>query len=1247
MTTAAPGADEAYSRFSALGRLLSATRDPARSGTLYPLVLRAALHPFLRPHLSDPLLPLPGGDYVSLDASASAVAEAAAREFGGYPFALLSAEDRSALAPLLRDVPTSDLTVEAQGASRAIGAVWGGLYVPALGMAVPCRVCAAYDRRAAGDPLDGWPEPIPVRPVAEAVAASAGQALRAAAALLCREGLLPPGLTPAPVYFDVCAPDLPETAFSGISGDSLGLPFALAFLSALCGVPLPSDLAATGALAADACTVSEVGWLPEKFAAVQRVLRPSSVTSPDSAFLAPTATFHPFTPEEKAAVLAVPDLRAAATSALPGLFKTISSSSSSSPGRLHDEPYAFVCALPPDVADTTGLGEDRDCIVRDCLRRAGGKLFARSGDGAAVALCASFAEPVAAVNAALAAAQALICHGWPSDSAALAELLPAFAVHSGPRDGDAPEQTERIAEVGTPGRVLVSASIREALAAGTTAAAPRVTPLGTHRLRDLRPPVALFEVAVADAPTHSRPTHSRPTHSRPALSATLTARSHNLPVQALPLFGRDAERASLRRLLLDPATRLVTLTGPGGCGKTRLALEAGAASADGFEGGVYLVPLGEARSGEDAAGAIAAALRLSPSPGQRSASALALAALGGPRPRILLILDGAEGAAPSDDTAALPGIAAFITDLLRAAPGVVCLATARTPLSVPAASEAIFPVPPLGAPPAALPADEAEIAQAVRLSAAGRLFLARARHVHPGFTIADRDGWRALAGVCRRFAAAPLSLMLIASQMSALPLPEVASRLEKGAAATGTAAVHSLITEAIEAALALSSPAERDLLTRLSYFAGGFTSSAAEAIASASQTTGVIELLALLEEKGLLQREKGISVGASRFYLPPPVREFARTVLLSDKDAEESVRKAHARYYEALAVQTGAMADTERETAAFDLLEQEMDNLRITLDYLRVAGPERVPSFVFHLADFLYYRGRLREWLDWPRFAVRLMEKKQFPVQTHVRSHLHWCCASACLNIGDRDGGEPHLDAALSLALENEDRKATADARFLRGAYHAHAGRLPEAEDEYLQALALYRGLGRVQGEVASLNGLGLLALRRGDLDTACDRHRQVASLCRRIDDRRGLAVAVNNLGYVAALRQDYGEAARQFGVTHELCRELRDIRGTATALLNLGEARLHMAQPEAAATTLALAEALLRALQEPDDSAAMDGARPLLEKAATAYGEERFAALRRELARHPLGVLLGMDPEDPLAPALRRLRLDTVRLTV
>jgi predicted ATPase/class 3 adenylate cyclase len=591
-----------------------------------------------------------------------------------------------------------------------------------------------------------------------------------------------------------------------------------------------------------------------------------------------------------------------------------------------DLPEGTVTFLYTDLEGSTRQWERQPAAMRAAMARhlallraavgaQRGRVFRTVGDG----LCAAFATAPAALAAAVAGQRALLAEPRGGEG----PLRARMALHTGAvefREGDyvgtCLNRLGRLLAAAHGGQVVLSQTtadlVRDALPDGVG-----LRDLGEHRLRDLARPERVFQALHAELPS-----------AFPALRA-LVAPPHNLPVQLTSFVGRERELAALGALLEQ--ARLLTLTGIGGCGKTRLALQVAAHVVEAYPDGVWFVDLAPLADPGLVPQAVAAALGVREEPGLPLPATLTAAL----RPRrLLLVLDNCEH---------LVEACARLTDaVLRACPHLVVLATSREALGI--AGETAWPVPVLPTPAAGAPPDPATLAR----YAAVRLFVERAAAVRPGFALTP-DNAGAVATVCARLDGLPLALELAAARVRALSVDQLLARLEDRfrllTSGSRTAlARHQTLQGTVDWSHALLTAPERVLFRRLAGFAGGWTLEAAEAVCGHDGLApdDILDLLTRLVDQSLVLADAAPE-GPSRYRLLETLREYAQHKLV---EAEEvaAVRTRHAAHHLALAEETAPTLYGHEQLAGLARLGREHANLLLALGWLADRAERGGPS---------------------------------------------------------------------------------------------------------------------------------------------------------------------------------------------------------------------------------------------------------------------------------------------------------------
>ena len=773
-------------------------------------------------------------------------------------------------------------------------------------------------------------------------------------------------------------------------------------------------------------------------------------------------------------------------------------------------PSGMVTLLFTDVEDSIRLWEaDREAmtgasarhnrIVREQIEVAGGRVFRTVGE----AFRAVFADPFAALVAAVAVQRAAAAEPWPPGL----PIRVRMAVHSGAcveRDGDyfgpVVNRADRLLAVGHGGQVLVSAATYE-LVAGRLPGGIGFRDLGEHRLKDLGRAERVFQVTGPGLAAGFGPLRSL---DDPALR-------HNLPSQGTSFVGRADELAELRSLVSGRA-RLVTIAGPGGIGKSRLAVQVAAEALDGDGDGVWLVELAPVADPELVARTAAAVLGVREQPGRLILDTLVEAV--GDR-YLLLVLDNAEH---------VLGAVAKLTDaVLRCCPRACLLVTSREPLGI--SGEHVFRVPPLAVPPA-------DLAAPGRLAAfeSVQLFAERAAMHRQGFAL-DQANAAAVAAVCVRLDGIPLAIELAAARLGSLSVPEISARLDHrfrlltGGSRTALPR-HQALRALIDWSYDLLNPGEQLVLDRLSVFAGGWTLAAAEAVTSGGGTGEwlVLDHLGALVGKSLVQAEE--IDGSTRYRLLETVRQYAgeRLALRAGPELDET-RAAHRDYYLALVETAGQHLRGPDEAAWLDRLEVEFDNIRAALAF-SIADPDGAEPglrLAAGLRWFCHLRGHGGEVLE--ALGV-LLDRPDARPPTRARAQALNARCHLLNHFSDDDSAIPALAGeAITIGRDLGDAAVTADALAQACWFMLERGDLSAALAQIDEAVALARTTGDPRLMADLLGRRAVFKGEAGDLDAARADNQEGLTLSRAAGDNYRLAITLANLGIYELAAGELGPA--------------------------------------------------------------------------------------------------------------------------
>ncbi|MEV0720295.1 DUF4062 domain-containing protein, partial [Asanoa sp. NPDC050611] len=601
-----------------------------------------------------------------------------------------------------------------------------------------------------------------------------------------------------------------------------------------------------------------------------------------------------------------------------------------------------------------------------------------------------------------------------------------------------------------------------------------------------------------------------------------------LPVPPNQLLGRAAEQRALSDLLTRDDVRLVTLTGPGGVGKTRLALQLGETLGPTFADGVAFTDLSAVTDPDSVGMAIATSLNLWTMPNQ-SAIENAVAYL---RDRsILLVVDNMEH---------LTDAATVISTMLDTCPRLRVLATSRVPLRL--TGEHVFDVPPLR-----IPDPREDPLRAVKDGAA-QLFVERARGVRSDFRV-DADGAAAIAEIVRRLDGLPLAVELAAAKVRVLPLWVLAERLERGLGTlTGGArdlpARQRTLRDTIAWSYQLLRPEEQQTFARIGVFSGGFDLEAGTALVAMPDRYAALETFTALIESSLVTQD--VRGPEPRMSMLATIREFALDRLREDFDWAET-HERHARYYLAFAVATAPpVGQTSTDPAAVDLLAAEHDNLRAAVNWF--IDNDEMDDAV-RLAWMLWPLWWLRGHIDEGARTVRRILEHADSMSPRAYSHALFGDGAIAFLSGDQERGRVQLERVLPILRELGDQDVNARAAGMLGQLALSRGDYPQARALLGETKQISERIGEIWMAALYHTRLALVPLNEGDYAAAAEEYAGGLRIARKTEDHLGEVVALYSLAVTATSAGDPETAAGYLATGLRLSAAASDQAGSAVYL--------------------------------------------------------------------------------------------------
>ncbi|MGI8426416.1 MAG: adenylate/guanylate cyclase domain-containing protein [Actinomycetota bacterium] len=789
--------------------------------------------------------------------------------------------------------------------------------------------------------------------------------------------------------------------------------------------------------------------------------------------------------------------------------------------------------LLQSLGDDFGRLSDDHCkVLRKVFESREGHVVSTEGDSFFVA----FKSAPSALNAAAEATRALAAHPWPQG----AQVKVRMGLHTGEGTfggdnyvGLDVHRGARIANAGHGGQILISATTRSLIEAHLTDEL-KLQDLGEHRLKDLEFPERLYQLSIQGL------------QSEFPMLRSLNARPNNLPPQLTSFIGRTDQIQALKKLMRS--TRLLTLSGPGGTGKTRLSIQAAAELLGDFSDGVFFVALAPITDPGLFQSTIAQTLGLQESRGRPIADALDEFLVD---KQMLLVLDNFEqilDAAPE------------ISHILTAAPGIKIMVSSRAVLHV--SGEQEYPVPPLELPDyKSLPSLEA-----LTQFEAVALFIQRGTAVKLGFEVTNENA-PAVAEICARLDGLPLAIELAAARLRVLTPQAILDRLQNRLSlltggGSDLPARQQTLRNAISWSFDLLAPAEQCLFKRLAVFTGGWTFEDCEAICNPNQELGVdtIDGLSSLVDKSLVRQHQDRH-GDSRFLMLETIREYGLEMLGAGNEEDALIKRRHAEAFMSLAQQAGSKLLGPDQDQWLNRLEDEHDNIRSALMWAIQTDNARTGlETAFAVWRFWHLRGQLREGRQW---FTDLLALPTAGIRDAARSKGLNGLGSLAYWQSDFEATAECYAEALSINREIVDEAGIAESLY-NLAFLAAVGREYEKSKAfYEECQALNRKLGNDSAAAYARFGLSMVAWLEDDYEAGKKIANESLSAFTALDDKFGIANSNGILARIAIDEKDWAGALKTYAKSLDDFAEIGDMSGVSAGLDDIAAAAAGLGLPE------------------------------------------------------------------------------------
>lgn len=813
-----------------------------------------------------------------------------------------------------------------------------------------------------------------------------------------------------------------------------------------------------------------------------------------------------------------------------------------------------------------------DELVRGAVEASNGQVFKTIGD----AFCAAFPSAAYAVEAALSAQLILNREAWPAET----PIKVRMALHTGvveSRDGDyfGPplNRVARLLAAAHGAQVVLSRAtyeiVLESLPAEVT-----LKDLGAHLLKDLSRAEHMYQLLHPALPCDFPPLHSLSTHP------------NNLPQQLTSFVGRDKEATELADMLLGH--RLITLTGSGGTGKSRIALQVAAETLERYPDGAWLVELAPIMEGDLVVQTIGQVLSVK-APSDQAVFESIVSELR--EKKGMILLDNCEHV--------LDPVAAFAERLLTQCPRMTILATSREGLGLP--GERTYRIPSLRTPDADAYRSGSKFMETMAEYDAVNLFVDRALDANANFVVTPTNA-AAIGELCQRLDGIPLAIELAAARTATMTVEEILQRLDKrfrlltGGSRTALPRQKTL-RALVDWSYDLLSDAERRTFRVLSVFTGGWTLAQVEGL---SDSIDIDDLSSLVNKSLVIADTAG---NTTRYHFLQTVREYAAERLVEGGEAEQA-RDWHLASFRAIAKEVSPHLGGPDQRHWLEAMHMDLDNLRTALDWSLVATESAEVGLGICVDTYVLWwiRGywtEARSWLD------ALLARSQRP--SRIRGRALNCAGHFALYQGDYDVAKEHYEQAREILNTNGEGQDLAQAHHHLGHVHHLRGEAAEARSHYERSLDMMREIGETRNGTGTMNNLANLLQEGGEYDAAKELHLQALEIRRELGSNQRISQSLQNLGNLSALQSDYVEAERLWTEALTLSFEISDVRSFSQILDGFAESALAGNDLRRCATLVGAAASLRSKIGSRLHNVSLSAWTALVAEVRTRLGDDEF----------------------------------------